>query len=204
MTQHRSLPRLIRKLQDALGDQICVALDDPSVVEIMLNPDGKLFIERLGHGITPAGDMRPGSAEIVIGSVAHVLDSEVDDAHPIVSGELPIGGHRFEGLLPPVVSAPSFMIRRRASQLIPLDAYVAKKVMTANQAEIIRSAVKSRLNIVVSGGTGSGLPMPSSPRSSSTPPKTAWSFSKTQLRSSALRSIRWRCIPATRSTWRVF
>jgi len=101
-----------------LGNPICAALDDPSVVEIMLNPDGKLFIERLGHGITPAGDMQPGSAEIVIGSVAHVLDSEVDDAHPIV--------------------------------------YVTKKVMTANQAEIIRSAVKSRLNIVVSGGTGSG------------------------------------------------
>ena len=49
---NRSLPRLISKLQNALGDHLCVALDDPSVVEIMLNPNGKLFIERLGHGIT--------------------------------------------------------------------------------------------------------------------------------------------------------
>lgn len=77
MLQHRSHPRPIRKLQDALGDQICAALDEPSVVEIMLNPNGKLFIERLGHGIAPAGDMSPGAAEIVIGSVAHALNSHL-------------------------------------------------------------------------------------------------------------------------------
>lgn len=156
MTQLRSLPRLIRKLQEALGDHLCVALDDPNVVEIMLNPDGKLFIERLGQGISAAGEMSNGAAEIVIGSVAHVLDSEVDDERPIVSGELPIGGHRFEGLLPPIVSGPSFTIRRRASRLIPLDDYVSKKIMTTDHASVIRNAIKSRLNIVVSGGTGSG------------------------------------------------
>jgi len=156
MNQLRSLPRLIRKLQDALGDHLCVALDDPTVVEIMLNPDGRLYIERLGHGIAAAGEMSRGAAEIVIGSIAHVLNSEVDDDRPIVSGEIPIGGHRFEGLLPPIVSAPSFAIRRRASRLIALDDYVASKVMTSDQASIIRNAIKSRLNIVVSGGTGSG------------------------------------------------
>jgi type IV secretion system protein TrbB len=156
ISQHRSLPRLINKLQNALGDHLCVALDDPTVVEIMLNPDGKLFIERLGRGISAAGDMPRASAETIIGSVAHVLNSEVDDERPIVSGELPIGGHRFEGLLPPVVAGPSFTIRRRASRLIALDDYVAGKVITSNQASIIRNAVASKLNIVVAGGTGSG------------------------------------------------
>lgn len=156
MHQSRSLPRLIRKLQDALGDQLCAAVDDPTVVEIMLNPSGRLYIERLGHGIAPAGEMSRGAAEIVIGSVAHVLNSEADEHRPIVSGELPIGGHRFEGLLPPIVSSPSFTIRRRASRLIPLDEYVASNVMTSHQATVIRNAITSRLNIVVSGGTGSG------------------------------------------------
>lgn len=156
MSQHPSLPRLVSKLQNALGDHLCVALEDPSVVEIMLNPDGKLFIERLGHGITTAGEMARSAAETVIGSVAHVLNSEVDEAQPIVSGELPIGGHRFEGLLPPVVAGPSFTIRRRASQLIPLDDYVSTKCMTPSQASVIRNAVAARLNIVVAGGTGSG------------------------------------------------
>lgn len=156
MIQLRSHPRLVRKLQDALGDQLCIALDDATVVEIMLNPDGKLFIERLGHGVAPAGAMSAATAEIVIGSVAHALQSEADDERPIISGELPIGGHRFEGLLPPVVSAPAFTIRRRASRLIPLDDYVTSKVMTEAQASVLRSAIASRMNIVISGGTGSG------------------------------------------------
>lgn len=156
MVQLRSHPRLVRKLQDALGDELCFALDDATVVEIMLNPDGRLFIERLGHGIAAAGEMTAAAAEIVIGSVAHALQSEADDEQPIISGELPIGGHRFEGLLPPVVSQPTFSIRRRASRLIPLDDYVKSKVMTRQQADVIRNAIASRLNIVISGGTGSG------------------------------------------------
>lgn len=156
MPQLRSHPRLIRKLQEALGDQLCVALDEATVVEIMLNPDGRLFIERLGHGVMPAGEMSAATAEVVIGSVAHALQSEADEGRPIVSGELPIGGHRFEGLLPPVVAAPTFTIRRRASRLIPLDDYVKTKVMTTRQADIIRNAIASRLNVVISGGTGSG------------------------------------------------
>ncbi|PDT01600.1 P-type conjugative transfer ATPase TrbB [Rhizobium chutanense] len=156
MNQLRSHPRLVRKLQEALGDQLCVALDDATVVEIMLNPDGKLFIERLGHGVAPAGEMSSAAAEMVIGTVAHALQSEVDTEQPIISGELPIGGHRFEGLLPPVVARPAFTIRRRASRLIPLEDYVRTGVMTEFQAATIRSAISARLNIIISGGTGSG------------------------------------------------
>ncbi|ANP90990.1 MULTISPECIES: P-type conjugative transfer ATPase TrbB [Rhizobium] len=156
MNQLRSHLRLVRKLQEALGDQLCVALDDANVVEIMLNPDGKLFIERLGHGVTPAGEMSSAAAEMVIGTVAHALQSEVDTEQPIISGELPIGGHRFEGLLPPVVIKPAFTIRRRASRLIPLEDYIRAGVMTEYQAATIRSAISTRLNIIISGGTGSG------------------------------------------------
>lgn len=156
MNQLRSHPRLVRKLQEALGDQLCVALDDATVVEIMLNPDGKLFIERLGHGVAPAGEMSSAAAEMVIGTVAHALQSEVDAEQPIISGELPIGGHRFEGLLPPIVAKPAFTIRRRASRLIPLEDYVRTGVMTEYQASTIRSAISARLNIIISGGTGSG------------------------------------------------
>lgn len=148
--------RLIRKLRDALGKAICDALDDTDVVEVMLNPDGKLFVERLGQGMTAFADLEPGAAEIIIGSVAHALQTEADDLRPIISGELPIGGHRFEGLLPPVVAAPSFTIRRRASRLIPLDDYVRGGIMTTLQATVIREAIAARLNIVICGGTGSG------------------------------------------------
>lgn len=151
-----SRERLVRKLREALGQAVCQALDDASVVEIMLNPDGGLFVERLGQAIAPVAKLDRGAAEIIIGSVAHALQTEVDSARPIISGELPIGGHRFEGLLPPVVAAPSFTIRRRASRLIPLDDYVVAGIMSASQASAIRQAVMSRLNIVICGGTGSG------------------------------------------------
>ena len=131
-------------------------LDDSNVVEIMLNPDGKLFIERLDHGVAAAGEMSPAAAEMVIGTVAHALQSEIDSDQPIISGELPIGGHRFEGLLPPIVAKPAFTIRRRASRLIPLEDYMRTGVLTRAQTDIIRSAIGSRLNIIISGGTGSG------------------------------------------------
>lgn len=156
MSVSRSHPRLVRKLQDALGSAICGALEDSTVVEVMLNPDGRLFVERLGEGITDLGSLTPGAAEVIIGSVAHALQTEADDTQPIISGELPIGGHRFEGLLPPVVSAPTFSIRRRASRLIPLEDYVDDGIMTESQAGLIADAILRRLNIVVAGGTGSG------------------------------------------------
>ena len=156
MTQVRSHQRLVRKLQDALGDQLCTALNDVSVVEIMLNPDGKLFIERLEHGVAAAGEMSSVDAETIIGTVAHALQCEVDADHPIISGELPIGGHRFEGLMPPIVGRPTFTIRRRASRMIPLDDYLRTGVMSESQARTIKSAITARLNIIISGGTGSG------------------------------------------------
>lgn len=156
MQHTSSLPRLIRKLKESLGDRICEALHDATVVEIMLNPDGRLFIEHLDGGIVPGGTVDPGFAEIVIGCVAHVLGTEIVADRPILSGELPIGGHRFEGLLPPVVGAPCFTIRRRSSQLVPLDVYVTSRAMTPGQASFIRDAVASHLNIIISGGTGSG------------------------------------------------
>lgn len=156
MTARRSHPRLVRKLEEALGPELCARLDEATVVELMLNPDGRLFVERLGEGMQAIGQMSASAAEIVIGSVAHALGQEVDVDRPIVSGELPIGGHRFEGLLPPVVAAPTFSIRRRASRLIPLSAYVASGAMSEAQHEALIDAITARRNIVVAGGTGSG------------------------------------------------
>lgn len=148
--------RLVRKLGDALGPNIRSALDDPSVIEIMLNPNSRIFIERAGQGVFSCGELSAEAAETVIGIVAHALGSEANRDHPIISGELPIAGYRFEGLLPPLVLAPTFTIRKPASMVMPLSDYVHNSVMTLEDAEIIRSAVESRLNIVIAGGTGSG------------------------------------------------
>ncbi|GAA4133362.1 P-type conjugative transfer ATPase TrbB [Aminobacter aganoensis] len=148
--------RLVRKLEEGLGNDLCAALADPDVVEIMVNPDGRTFIERFSSGTVAAGTMTSLSTELIIGVVAHVLQTEANRSHPVVSGELPIGGHRFEGVLPPVVSGPAFSIRRRASRIIALQEYVDTQAMTTDQAATIRKAVASRQNVLIAGGTGSG------------------------------------------------
>jgi len=156
MVMSESKRRLVLSLQDALGATILAALQESDVVEIMLNPDGNLFIERAGQGIAAAGRMTSHDCEVVIGKVAHALMTEVDRDQPIISGELPLGSHRFEGLLPPAAPAPMFSIRKRSSMLIRLDQYLALGIMTVEQANAIRDAIRNRLNIVVSGGTGTG------------------------------------------------
>lgn len=148
--------RLVNSLSDALGETIIEALEDPLVVEVMLNPDGKLFIERVGAGMTLVGEMTAHDAESVIGKVAHALKTEVDQDRPIISGELPIGGHRFEGLLPPAAPLPMFTIRKKASMSIRLEKYVSDGIMTAAQMRTISEAIAARRNIVISGGTGTG------------------------------------------------
>lgn len=151
-----SRQRLERKLREALGSTIGGHLDDALVVEIMLNPDGQLFVEKIGEAMTLCGNLTAQAAETIIGAVAHALGTEVTTDQPIISGELPIGGHRFEGLLTPVVPSPVFCIRKRATRLFSMESYVWNGILNETQAKIIQNAVANRLNIVVAGGTGSG------------------------------------------------
>ncbi|VTZ22932.1 Conjugal transfer protein TrbB (fragment) [Methylocella tundrae] len=75
---------------------------------------------------------------------------------PRVSAELPETGERFEGLLPPVVAAPAFAIRKPAVAVFTLDDYAAAGIMTASQADVLRQVVSERRNILVAGGTSTG------------------------------------------------
>ena len=146
-----------RMLRTALGPGIALWLDDPAVIEVMLNPDGKLWIDRLGEGVSDTGDtMAAADGERIIRLVAHHVGVEVHSGAPRVSAELPESGERFEGLLPPVVAAPSFAIRKPAVAVFTLADYVAAGIMSAGQAETLRIAVASRQNILVAGGTSTG------------------------------------------------
>jgi type IV secretion system protein VirB11 len=73
-----------------------------------------------------------------------------------VSAELPIGGQRFEGILPPVVTAPAFSIRNPAARVFELSDYVTAGTMTDDQAKTLVQSVLERQNILIVGGTGSG------------------------------------------------
>ncbi|WP_205788980.1 P-type conjugative transfer ATPase TrbB [Methylocystis rosea] len=144
-------------LRTALGPQIARWLDDDSVVEIMLNPDGRLWLDRLTSGLEEAGArLSPEDGERIIRLVAHHVGAEVHPGAPRVSAELPLTGERFEGLLPPVVAAPVFAIRKPAVAVFTLDDYVAAGIMRPRQAAILRAAVVERSNILVAGGTSTG------------------------------------------------
>lgn len=144
-------------LRTALGPAIAGFLGDPSIVEVMLNPDGRLWIDRLSGGLEDTGcTLLAADGERIIRLVAHHVGAEVHPGNPRVSAELPETGERFEGLLPPVVAAPAFAIRKPAVAVFTLDDYVAAGVMTAQQATALRQAVAARANILVAGGTSTG------------------------------------------------
>ncbi|HBI20155.1 MAG TPA: P-type conjugative transfer ATPase TrbB [Brevundimonas sp.] len=143
-------------LQTALGAAIGALLVDDDVVEVMLNPDGRIWTDRLGVGLSDTGHrLSAADGERLIRLVAHQVGLRVDADHPRISAELP-GGERFEGLIAPVVTAPSFAIRKPAVAVFRLDAYVAAGVMNERQADGLREAVSSRKNILVVGGTSTG------------------------------------------------
>jgi len=130
-----------RMLRTALGPAIALWLEDASVVEVMLNPDGRLWIDRLAGGLVDTGErLSPDDGERIVRLVAHHVGAEVHPGSPRVSAELPETGERFEGLLPPVVAAPAFAIRKPAVAVFTLDDYVAAGIMgaVATPAELSR------------------------------------------------------------------
>lgn len=161
MTVHplksEAIERGSRMLRTALGPHVAGWLDDPAVVEVMLNPDGRLWVDRLGDGLADTDErLSAADGERIVRLVAHHVGAEVHGKSPRVSAELPGTGERFEGLLPPVVAAPAFAIRKPAVAVFTLDDYVAAGTMDAGAAQVLREAVGTRANILVAGGTSTG------------------------------------------------
>src|SRR5689334_1190581 len=150
-----SKQRELRKLRADLGPVVLAALEDPKTVEVLLNADGKLWGERLGEPMRQVGTMDALQAESIVRSVAAILKTMVTRERPWVEGQLP-DGSRFAGQIRPLVTAPVFSIRKRASAVFPLSNYVAAGIMTAAQKETICQAVHDHRNLLISGSTGSG------------------------------------------------
>ncbi|MGI9507989.1 MAG: P-type conjugative transfer ATPase TrbB [Geminicoccaceae bacterium] len=149
--------RLADAFRDRLGGFIRDALDDPDVIEVMVNACGRVWLDRLRHGRRETGQQLPPAAtEAIIHLVAHHIGETVNEERPLIAGTLPLTGERFQGVMPPIAKAPSFTIRKRPEVVFRLDDYVTDGAMTDAQAMILVNALADRRNILVSGGTSSG------------------------------------------------
>lgn len=150
-------PRLLEGLRHACGPLIMGVLEDPEVIEVMLNPDGSLWIEKYGQDHDWIGEIPVAQGQLILSQVASGLNLTVNEKSPIVEGEFPLDGSRFEGTFPPIVGpGPSLSLRKKASRVFTLAEYAAAGSITLKSVNIIEDAVLRRLNIVVVGGTSSG------------------------------------------------
>lgn len=152
--------RLYEKLHHDLGEDILAFLKDSDVNEIMLNPDGTLWIDRSSAGQVYVSKMPKAQAFSIIHAVAGIHNFVVNQHSPLLEAELPhfqeMKHERFTGQLPPIALAPCFTIRKKSEVVYTLDDYIASDRLTENQAEILRNLTSSRKNILVCGGPGSG------------------------------------------------
>ena len=150
--------RLIEQMRRILGESICAVFDDPSAVEIMLNDDGRILVERHGQGIAELTRMSPAKALNFLALMASWRETVVDRNRPIVEGAMPdeFRRARFAGCIPPLTPMPTFSIRLPTTRIFTLEDYVHAGILSPDQRDRLTEALDTRKNILVSGGTGSG------------------------------------------------
>jgi type IV secretion system protein TrbB len=148
--------RQLAKLRKDLGEVFLAALADPDTVEICLNADGSLWQERLGESLQPIGTMSASCADAAMRTIAAYHHATLTRDDPSIECELPLDGSRFAGQIPPIVTAPVFAVRKRASRVFTLDQYVDAGIMTPQRKRILCEAIRDHRNILVTGSTGSG------------------------------------------------
>ncbi|ARR57690.1 P-type conjugative transfer ATPase TrbB (plasmid) [Rhizorhabdus wittichii DC-6] len=159
MVQHNplTLDRKAHALRQSLGPVIASALAEKLVVEVMVNPDGKIWVDRIGAGREYSGhDMTPADAERILRLLADHAGEVVTRDRPRVSATLPETGERFQGIFPPVAANAMFSIRKRPEVIFTIDDYISEGIMSAAQAALLSEAAEQRANMLIVGGTGSG------------------------------------------------
>lgn len=144
------------RLKFDLGAQILSYLEDDDVIEIMVNPDSSIWIEKHNQDMKEVGKLTPEKTMMIINTVAYSLNAIVDQKNPDISAEFPIDGSRFQATIPPIADAPSFSIRKKAIKIYSLADYVSLKTITEKQRDLISKICSEKKNILIVGATGTG------------------------------------------------
>lgn len=142
--------RAKHKLERDASD-ILTALNDPQTVELMVNADGRVWQEKLGQRIECIGRLPAAQVEAIIKTVAGFYGKEVTRVNPMIEGEFPLDNSRFAGQLPPVVTSPTFAIRKKALNIFTLQQYVDSGVLSSRHSAVMIDAVRQHRNILVIG-----------------------------------------------------
>ncbi len=148
--------RQVSALRAAFGPLILASLKDPQVVEVRVNPDSRVWVDRHGQGRSQVGTTSAEESETIIRLMANYVGKVVNTHQPRLSATLPETGERFQAFMPPIVHAPCYTIRKRPDVVFSLDSYVERGILTQAQLEVIRHGAEDRKNFLICGGTGSG------------------------------------------------
>ena len=153
----RPLDPRIKQLEEECKGPLLDAIRDKKIIEIMLNPDGSLWVEHYKKGMRNTKKIiSPEQAERIMRKVAGIKGMTINFDNPILECEFPIDDSRFEAMLPPIVEAPAFTIRKKADRIYTFKDYIKRGTMTEAQAKVICGAIRDRKNILICGGPGSG------------------------------------------------
>lgn len=148
--------RAKEKLRRDMGQQMLDLLADPQTMELMLNADGRLWVDCFGQPMREVGFVPRHRAEAIIKDVAGYHGKEVTRQTPLLEAELPLDKSRFAAQWAPIVEGPTFAIRKRAVAIFTLEQYVEQGIMSREQHDAIVAAIAAHRNILVCGGTASG------------------------------------------------
>lgn len=138
-------------IREFLGD-VGDLLSDPDVIEINANPDGQVYVDRFRAGRTQWGHMNAAHVERFLRWCAARTDTTITRDTPRLKGRIPGTAHRIAGMIPPIVDAPMFSIRRHLERILPLEMYIQH----ATPLGMIKNAIHHRQNILIAGATGAG------------------------------------------------
>lgn len=151
--------RLMREvLDDVLGvGPLQPLIDDPSITEVMVNGPDKVYIERAGK-LQRVDTFFEDEAHLrrIIERIVTRVGRRIDEASPLVDARLE-DGSRVNAIIPPLaVSGSTLTIRKFSHEALSVPDLIQLGTMSTEMADLLDACVRARLNIIVSGGTGTG------------------------------------------------
>lgn len=132
-------------------------LDDPSVTEIMVNRADQIYVERNGQlSLTDTKFTNEDALRRVIERIVTRIGRRIDESSPLVDARLP-DGSRVNAIIPPLaVNGASLTIRKFSREALTVEKLIGFGSLSPEMAELLKACVLAKMNIIVSGGTGTG------------------------------------------------